>query len=258
MGDGADREKILDQPGAGAPGAGLLRHRLTRPEEELGIGHDPLPRRWPRVPPRRVDPPDLPARQMVGRDRPGQALALSLVGARQRDEVLGGGVGHDPSLADEVLDRSGKLPEERQATADPAHRPVEAFREYLEGQAEPAPEFVEKPRLLERGLPAGAHERPPQEDRLQLRDVPPERQDHVPPETSECPHATVAVDHHRQPVLLVTVHHDDRNDLSHLGQGRDKAPVPLRRTDSERLVAEVELVDLNLHPYSPVGSDSTW
>ena len=112
-----------------------------------------------------VEQAHLATRQPRRGGHSGQHLAVDLVGARQRHQVLDRRVRHDVALTHPLLDRVGQLSHQRQAPADPAHRAVEAARQMVLGQPEALLQLVEKPGLLEgrlavAGLPQSAdHQR---------------------------------------------------------------------------------------------------
>lgn len=237
-----DHRHVLQKAATGTETVpGRLLRRGLGPQEQGGICDQPLATSRCRVAPGRIELADLPARQSIRSDGARQEFALLFVGARQRHQVLRGGVGNDLALANQLLHRIGELSDQGETTAYPALVPVEAIRELLEREAKSGPDLREQPRLLESRFPTRAAERSSQQQRLDLGKVPQQRLGQILMKTPQRSDASIAVDHHQLLGGFVRRHNHDRHQLPDLRKRRDQPLVALRRADAKRLVAQIEL-----------------
>src|SRR5437879_10179758 len=79
-----------------------------------------------------------------------QPKAGLLVGARQRNQILFGGMRHDLPSTHAFLNRFRQFTHQGQASADPTDRASEATRQPFQGQLESLLEFREQPALFQR------------------------------------------------------------------------------------------------------------
>jgi hypothetical protein len=103
-----------------------------------------------------------------------------------------------------------------------------------------------QPPLLERRLRLSRPERPLENERLRFREVPLRRQAEITAELAERPDPLEPVDHNVSSHVARRPDHDDRRLLATLRERREKPLLPLRPADPERLMAQVELVELDL------------
>src|SRR5882724_177564 len=144
------------------------------------------------------------------------------------------------------LDRRRQLPHQRQPPTHPARRAREAAAEILQREREPDRELVQQPPLLERrGALARAHQ-PIQHERFGLAQIPARGADQILPEPAQCSHALVAI-HQHEPVGPLAVHDDDRHLLADLRQRPHQLAFRLGLVRPELLVAQVQLVQLDVH-----------
>jgi len=186
----------------------------------------------------------LTAREPPSRDRLDEPLALPTVGARQGNQRLHRGVRDNLPAKHRLLDRLGQIPHQREAPTHPAHAAVEPAGQILQRHGEPVLQLLQPQTLLEGALLAGCADQPPQKQGLQFRELPAGGLQRVLPESAHRPDALVAV-HDNEPVGLG--HHHDRHLLSVLCQGRQQPPLPLRAPNPKMLVAQDELVMLEVH-----------
>jgi hypothetical protein len=178
-------------------------------------------------------------------DRRGKPHRLAGVGARQRHEVPHRRVRRDLAPAHLLLDFPRQLAHEREPPAHPARAPVEALPELLHRHPEAVAQLGEQPPLLERAGAVPVPHEPLEEQRLRLAEVPDHGPDRVAPEPLECPHALVAVDEHV--AAAFTYRHHDRHLLAGLGERREKPCLARGAARPQRLVPQVDLVELEIH-----------
>ena len=133
-----------------------------------------------------------------------------------------------------------------QPTAHPAPAPVEALPKLLHRHPEAVAQLGEQPPLLERSGPVPAPHVPLEDQRLRLAEVPDHRPDRVAPKPAERPHALVPVHQHVRDAFT-NGHHHHRHLLARLGQRRQKPRLARRAPRPQRLVPQVDLVELEIH-----------
>jgi hypothetical protein len=171
------------------------------------------------------------------------------IGARQGHQVLHRRVGHELAPAHALLDLLRQLGDEREAATDPARALVEATRQLLLRQTESLPELAQQPCLLERVIAAGRAHQPLEHQCLGLTELPARHEHRVGLQLPERAQPLVPV-HHDRSAAFATDHHDRRL-LAVLRQRRQQALLLLWRTATQRLVAKLELVKLELHRPPP-------
>ncbi len=165
---------------------------------------------------------------MVG-NLAGQALAVVAVGARQRHQVLHGGVSADPAQAHLLLNRGGQIADQRQAPGHPGDAAIETVRQLLQAQPRAGLQFAQQPSLLERRFAFGLAQRPVQYQGLRLVHVPARGPHRVALEPSQGPHPLVAVNDQEAARFARQGDHHDRDLLPSFGQLSQQASLPLRR-----------------------------
>lgn len=106
-------------------------------------------------------------------------------------------------------------------------------------------QFPKKPALLEGGLGRRAAQGPVQNQGLGFPHGPHRDLDRVLAQPLERPHPFVPVDHHKS--VPLDRHHHDGDLLTVLRQGRYEPAFTLRTAYSQSLVAQIQLVKLDLH-----------
>jgi hypothetical protein len=106
-------------------------------------------------------------------------------------------------------------------------------------------QFPKKPALLEGGLGRRAAQGPVQNQSLGVPHGPHRDLDRVLAQPLERPHPFVPVDHHKS--VPLDCHHYDGDLLTVLGQGRYEPAFTLGTAYSQPLVAQIQLVKLDIH-----------
>ena len=194
----------------------------------------------------------LAARQSVRRESRSQLEALREIGARQRHEVFHRRVRDQCPTAHQLLHGLGQLADQRQASTHPARALVEPARQLARREPESLVQLAQPPPLLERGVALAAAQHPHEHQRLELREPPHHRLHRVAVQPPEGAHPLVAVDEHERTRLAA--HHDDGHLLPTLRQRRDQRPLASRVPAPQRRVAQVELVQLDVHRPTPCHS----
>jgi hypothetical protein len=244
--DGAEHVQVGDQRVRGrgfradARGPRVFRQAQDQP----GVGqHEGLRRRRARDV-GLVQAADLARRESMGRDRVGELDTGLRLGARQRHEVLHRGMGHDPSLADVLLDRGRQRAHQVEAPRHPAHAAIEPPRQHVEREPVVLPQGPQEPALLEHAVGGLGLEQLPQDQRVGFAQVPLHGRDRVPVQTAETADAFVPVNHdvRRRPV-----HDHDRHLLADVGQRGQEASLPCRLAYAQRRVPQIQLMEFELH-----------
>lgn len=195
--------------------------------------------------------------QLVAGDGRAEDRARLCVGARHRQKVLHGRVCPDLALPDVFLNGCRELLDQPQPPGHPAQTAVEAPGQRLQVQTKAAMKFREQPALFERRLRFGLAQRAVEHQGFPLVHRPDRGQDGVATQAPQGAHTLVPVDHH-EALRLVRRHHHDRDLLPALGQRPEQPSLLLRPAHPQALVAQVELVKLQLQvtprPRPPFGA----
>jgi len=176
-----------------------------------------------------------------------EADTVGGVGARQRHEILHGGMRHELAVVDVLLDRVGQRLHQTQAPGHPAHAAIEAPGQRVEGQAMVVVQRAQQPALLERAVGRVGVQHLPKDQRLGLRHLPDHGGHRVALQAPETADPLVAVHDH---VRGAGRHHDDRDLLAGVGQRRQEASFPRRLPHAQPLVPHIELMKFQLHGLS--------
>ncbi len=158
---------------------------------------------------------DLPGAEPMRRDRLDEAQAIGGVGARHWHEVLHRRVRDEPSVLDVLLDRVGQRAHQTQAPGHPAHAPIEAPRQRVEGQAVVFVQCAQQPALLERAVGRVGAQELSKDQGLGLRHLPHDGGDGVALQPAEAADALMAIDHH---IRRARRHDHDGHLLAGIGQ----------------------------------------
>jgi hypothetical protein len=209
-------------------------------------GEDTLADGGQAIAPRGVQLADLAVGEPLTGNGRHQALAGRRVGARQRDQVLHGRVRRQRAAPHVVLNSRRQFLHQCQPPAHPAHRPRKAPTEIVQRQRETTGELVQQPPLLQcRRALAGAHQ-PVQDQRLRLAQIPTRGGHEVLSEPAQRPHPLVAVHQHEALGGLSPDNHH-RDLLADVRQRRQQLALGLGLAHAQRLVPQVELVQLEVH-----------
>ena len=222
----------------------IAEHERARLRAPAAVGRDQLS--------------DLPAREPPASDRAGEALTLAAVGARQGDQVLHCRVRNELSAKHPLLDRLGQVPDQAEAPAHPARAAVEPPGQFVQGEREAQVQLPQPQPLLEGALLRARTHQPSQKKSLGLVQLPAGGPQRVEPEPVHRAGPLVAV-HDDVPLGFVRRgHHHDRHLLSVLGQRGHEPPLPLRASRPQVLVAQDQLVVLEVHRVSDRRALLTW
>jgi len=181
--------------------------------------------------------------------RLGQTLTIGAALARQGHQGSQRRLHRDPALADVLLDRLRQRLDHRQTTRHPARAAVEASGKLFQAQPEAAPQLRQKPALLE-GAGALRHlQRARKHQGVRLGQIPAHRSHGVASQLAQRPQALVAIDHDVSLRLAGRArkrHRHDRHLLALLVQTRQEPTLPGARARTQALVAQVELMMLQL------------
>ena len=194
----------------------------------------------------RVQLADLARRELLTGDHGRKLLGVRLLGARQRHQILHRRVGSDLAPLHTLLDLFGKLSYQTQPTADPAGTAIKAHGQLLHRQLETTVKLGQQPRLLKGALTRSMAHRPAEQQRVGFSTRPAQSSHRVAPQPPKGPHALVAV-HHDVALSDTRGDNHDRQLLTRLGQGSHQPARPSRATDSQLLVAQLQLVKLQVH-----------
>lgn len=161
-------------------------------------------------------------------------------------------MGADLALAHPLLDGLGQILDQPQPSRHPARAAIETSGQGLQVQAEATVQLGEKPALFEGRLRLRTAQRTVEDQSLDLAQRPHRRGHRVAAQTTQRAHPLVPVDHHI-PARLARGHDHDRHLLAPLGQRAQQAALRLRAPHSQPLVAQVELVKLEIQ--APASSD---
>jgi len=145
-----------------------------------------------------------------------------------------------------VLHRRRDLAHQAQVSRHPARTTTEPCGQLLPAQSVALAQLAQEPPGLQRAqrrrlaLPTVGQER------LRFRDRPHHRRHRVPAQPAQSTQPPVPVDHHIAAWLLRQCHHHDRHLLAALRQRPQQPALRLRTPHAQRLVAQVELMDLKL------------
>lgn len=256
-GDGADEVEVLEQLFAGRGGRwGLALQLAPRPQEQQRVAEQARAQGGGALAPGLPEHAHLTRAQLVAGDSRGQGLARLAVGARHRKQVLHGRVSANRTLPDQLLDRHRQSLHQAQPARHPARAAVETLRQPFQVQPEAALQLGEQPALLERRLRLRLPQRAVQQQCLGLAQRP-HRGDHdIAVQKPQRAQPLVPVDHHVA-TRLARRDHDDRHLLATLRQ-RTQQPTLLRRPpDVQSLVAQVELVELEIQAASVLAPRCT-
>ncbi len=182
------------------------------------------------------------------REDRGHSLADLDADARHRHQELHRDLGADLSPAHSLLNRIGQKLDQSETARDPAHAPVEPPREVLEVVTEAALELGQQPALFQRRLLFGQPQRPVEHQSLRVTELPHRRAHRVVAEPAQGGDALEAVDY-LVPVRLARDCNDhDRHLLSRVGQRRQQLSLPFGMTRPQVFVAQVQLMELEIHP----------
>ena len=112
-----------------------VRGVVGDPEHEHRVAEHQLTRRVRPGEVALIQTADLARGEPMRRDRLGEADAVARVGARQRHEVLHGGVRDQMAVVHVLLDGLRQRAHQTEASRDPAHGPIEALRQHVERDA---------------------------------------------------------------------------------------------------------------------------
>ena len=244
--DGAQDVEIGEEGlrGRGVRAHGGARRVVGHAQHEQRIGEDQVARGGGARDVGLIEPADLPGGQPMRRNRLGEASAVGRVGARQRHEVLHGGVRHEVAGVHVLLDRIGQRAHQTQAPGHPAHAVIEAPRQRVERQAVVLMQRAQQPALLERARGPVGVQQLPKDQRLRLRHFPDHRRHGVALEPLKTPDPLVAVHDH----VRGAGHHDhDRHLLTRLRQRRQQPVLPRRLPHPQPLIPHVDLMKFQLH-----------
>lgn len=197
-----------------------------------------------------VEPRHLPHAHALAGEAAHESFAMLGVGPGQGYEQLRRRLYADLAHADRVLHRFGQCVDQRESAADPARRSIQASREL--GLHEPVviAELTQQPAFLEGRALAAIVEPVREHQRLGLGHVEHRDLDEVAREHPQRRDADVAVD---QDPARAVAHDDHRRLLPVLEQRRDQPTRAALVRDPQRLVAQVQLGELELHRPSTLG-----
>ena len=189
----------------------LLRHLPPGLEIKARARQQPLAGHHGSAPPGGVELTDLTGAQVKLGDGARQPLAVRTVGARHRHQVLHRRVWRNPPLPDQLLHRLRQLPDQSQATRNPARAAVKLPGQLLLAVAEARVELTQQPSLLQRRLRLRRAQGACEQQRLGLAHLPHRRGDGVLAQPPQCPHPLVAVDHDELVRFARAGRHHDRH-----------------------------------------------
>ncbi len=236
-------------------GGRRARCRVLRPlaftigfQEQSRLIEDPLSYQRGSIPPGGIQLARFASAQLEPREDRGHSLADLDADARHRHQELHRDLGADLSPAHSLLNRIGQKLDQSEAARDPAHAPVEPPREVFEVVTEAALELGQQPALFQRRLLFGQPQRPVEHQGLSVTELPHRRAHRVVAEPAQGGDAFEAVDY-----LIAIRLARDRNDydghlLSRFGQRRQQLSLPLGMTRPQVFVAQVQLMELEIHP----------
>lgn len=182
---------------------------LLRFEKQLRLLDNPLPYRWRRVAPGRIELTGLPAREPVLGQAFGQPLAVLDIGARHRHQILHGDVCGDGALAHFLLHTSRKQFHQRQSPRHPTQAPVKPPRQVLQAVTKALFQFGQQPALFQRRFAFRETHRAVQDQGLGFAHLPNRGFHRVPAQLLQSRDPLVAIDD-RVMVRLV-LHRDDHD-----------------------------------------------
>lgn len=167
--------------------------------------------------------------------------------AGDRKQMTHGRVGGDRAEPDVLLDLGREIRDQAQVLRDPAHALVHPLGQRLQAQAL-ATQCGQQPALLERRGSRRAPLAAVQKQGLVGCEIPLRRSDSVATQALETAEALEAVD---DPVKALGLHHDDRHLLPLLAERGQEATLAVGATQTQSLVATVELMKFQVHGVPP-------
>lgn len=165
-------------------------------------------------------------------------------------------MGRDASASHPLLHRLGQFAHQTKATRHPARAPRETQRKFF--RAHPAcVQCPQQPCLLDRGFSLVRALRVKQKQGFRLAQVPQRRSHRVLSELPQGAHALEPVDDQIPPWIRAGYHHD-RDLLADLRQRAQQPALFLGPAHAQRLVAQIELVELQLQAPSVVVTGRVW
>ena len=220
-------------------------------EEKLRILNEAFSYRgWP-IAPSPIEHAHFVGAELIPGNLLGEAFAVVPLGPRHRYQILHGRVGANLSAADLPLNRLRQLLHERQAARDPGHAPVEPSSKIVQAESKAAMKLGKQPSLFKRCLSFGAAQGPVQHKCLGFVHVPNRSSHRVVPKALQRPYPLVAVDNQESVGLFSQRNDHDRNLLAPFGERSQQPPLALRAADAKPFVAQVELVELQVHSGCP-------
>jgi hypothetical protein len=156
-------------------------------------------------------------------------------------------MGGDRAAAYVLLDLGREIRDQAQVLRDPAHALVHPLGQRLQAQALAA-QGAQQPALLERRGSRRAPLAAVQQQGLVGFEIPQRRPDGVATQALETAKALEAVD---DPVRVLHLHHDDRHLLTLLAERSQEATLALGATQTQSLVATVELMKFQIQGAPP-------
>ena len=215
------------------------------PQEKLGGLQETTTQRSRPATPRLVQLGHLAAGELVHHDRGPQCVTVAPLGPGHGHQVLHRDLGRYLSSSHTDLDRLRKLTHQGQTPGDETGAPVETSSKLLQAQREALVQLGQKPALLDGRLALGGAQRAVQQQGLGGPHGPHRGLHRVLAQLLQRSQALVAVNH--QVALLSHRHHHDGDLLTTLGQRGQKTALTLRTARPQSLVAQVQLVKLQLH-----------
>lgn len=244
---GSEQIQLLEQllRGRDQRSRRLALHLPPRLEKQERLGQHARAQGHRALPPSRVELPDFLGAQLVAGNGRAEGRTSLRVGSRHRQEVLHGRVRPDLASSDVLLNERRELLHQTQPPRNPAQTAVEAPGQRFQVQTKTAMQLGEKPALLQRRLRLRLAQRAVEHQGLRFVHRPDRGLDGVATQPSQSTHPLVPVDHH-EAVRLARRHHHDRDLLAPLGERSQQPPLLLRPPYSQNLVAQVELMELQL------------
>ncbi len=237
----------LGKQGRGRIGWALPLHF----QKQLGIFENPLPNRSRSVSPSGIQLPGFATGETVRRERFGQALAILGAGTRHRHQELHRYVDRDRATAYLLLHPFGEQFHKRQSARHPTHAAIKTARQLLQAVVEALLEFRQQPTFFQSAVAFRPTQRAIQYQRFRFAQGPDHGFDRVSAELFQSGDALVTVNDQIAVGLVGHRDNDDRCLLSPACQRRQQFLLPLRIPHSQKFIAAVQLMKLELHPCSP-------
>jgi hypothetical protein len=205
-------------------------------EEKLRVFEHSLSDRGKSRAPGRVEFAHLLSGELMPGDRFGETLAVLALGARHRHQILHSRMSSNLPATNSLLDGIGQLTNERQATRDPGHAPVEPPSKIVQTESKAAMKLGKQPTLFKRRLSFGCAQGSVQHKRLGFVHVPNRSSYRVVAKALQRPYSLVAVDNQESVGFFRQSNDHDGNLLAPFGERSQQSPLTLRAANAQSLI----------------------